>query len=118
MKERAIQLRKEKAKKFDLQKRLLKKAEISAVDRACAGWIMDAVEGSLACTKSVKLLEEPGVSMELEVCAGSGGVKTGRTFSSMSKVFNWELKLDIPSVEQALEEQKSEQQRICKEEEE
>ena len=61
---------------------------------------MDAVEGGMDCTKSVQLLEEPGLSMGLEICVAklkteSGGAKTGGTFSSIRKMFDWELKFEI-----------------------
>ena len=67
---------------------------------------MDAVEGVMDCTKSVQLLEEPGLSMGLEVRvakleAGSGEQRQEEPSPQ------WELKLDITSVGQVLEKQKS-----------
>ena len=56
----------------------------------------------LGVTTYVQLLEKPGLRLELEVSvakseARSGVGNTGRTLSSMRKVFNYELKLDITS---------------------
>ena len=64
------------------------------VGEASKEWIMVAVVEDMECTKSIQLLEQPGLSMDLELCvakleAETGGVATGGTFSSMRKVVNW-----------------------------